>query len=92
MMRLDEHSRPIVHIGPLDERNERERWVISLNSCGVPESLLQEYETPNATRSGASFVRPGKVISAEQFYTAEMPDEVRQKLYKCLEELNAEGA
>jgi hypothetical protein len=85
----DEHGRPIIHSGPPDIRNERERWIINLDPRGVPECLIQEYETPNALQSGASYVRPGRIVPAEEFYTAELPDEVRRKLYKFIEKLDA---
>jgi hypothetical protein len=89
MITPDEKGRPAIKIGHPDERNERERWVIVLDSNGRPESLLQEYEIRNATQGGSSYVRPGRMIPAEEFFTAVLADEVRAKLYKFLQKPDA---
>jgi hypothetical protein len=88
MTKLDQ--RRTIHTGPPDERNERERWVLCLDEHGAPDRLLQEYETRYALQSGGSHVRPGRIaVPATEFFTAELPHEVRRKLYKAIEELNA---
>jgi hypothetical protein len=83
-MPIDERGRPIIHAGPFESGVERERWVMVLSENGAPEYLLQEYETPHATQSGKSYVRPGRMIAAEGFYSADLPNDVRIKLYKFL--------
>ena len=85
MLPMDERGRPIIHAGPFESGVERERWVMVLSENGAPECLIQEYETPHATQSGKSYVRPGRMIAAEEFYSAELPNDVRIKLYKLLE-------
>jgi hypothetical protein len=51
---------------------------------------VQEYETPNALLSGAPYVRTGgRTIPTDQFFTADMADNGRRKLYKFLENPNA---
>jgi hypothetical protein len=85
----DEQGRPIIHTEDPDARNERERWVLVMGSNAKPEALIQEYETTGAHASGSSYVRPGKTIPADDFGTADLPHEVRHKLYKFLEEQKA---
>lgn len=86
MVSLDEHGRPVVHTEPPEEdNNERERWVIVLDFSGLPECLMQEFEIRNAHLSGTSYVRPGRAVPAAEFFTAELANEVRRKLYKYLQ-------
>jgi len=86
MSALDEQGRPIIHSeDTLNARNERERWVMVKGSRG-PDTLIQEYVTTGAHASGSSHVRRRMTLSADDFGTADLPHEVRHKLYKFLEE------
>jgi hypothetical protein len=92
MTALDEQGRPIIHIEASDARNERERWIMVMGSDGSPEALIQEYETTGAHASGSPHVRPGRTIPADDFGTADLPHEVRHKLYKFLEKQKGPGS
>jgi hypothetical protein len=86
MTALDEQGRPIIHSEDTpNARNERERWVM-VKGSGGPDTLIQEYVTTGAHVSGSSHVRRGMTLSADDFGTADLPHEVRHKLYKFLEE------
>jgi hypothetical protein len=88
MAALDEQGRPIIHSEDTpNARNERERWVM-VKGSGGPDTLIQEYVTTGAHASG-SRVRRGMTLSADDFGTADLPHEVRHKLYRFLEEQNA---
>jgi hypothetical protein len=89
MTALDEQGRPIIHIEDADARNERERWVMVIGSDGTPESLIQQRVTTGTHPSGSPHVRAMRAIPADDFGTADLPHEVRHKLYKFLEEQNA---
>ena len=84
-----ELNRPLIHVGSCAPGEERERWVLDLSDDGTPMALVQEYETPHAHRSGKPYVRPGRVIPADEFRSADLPKDVRIKLYKFLEERDA---
>ena len=90
MKALDEQGRPIIHIKDRDARNERERWVMVMGSDGTPESLVQQYVTTGAHASESPHVRAERAIPADDFGTADLPHEVRHKLYKFLEEQKAQ--
>ena len=91
MAALDEQGRPIIHSDDTpNARNEHERWVM-VKGSGGPDTLIQEYVTRGAHASGSSHVRRGMTLSADDFGTADLPHEVRHKLYKFLEEQNARG-
>ena len=83
MKALDEQGRPIIHIEDPDAGNERERWIMVMGSDGSPESLVQQYV---AHVSGSPRVRAVRAIPADDFGTADLPHEVRHKLYEFLEE------
>jgi hypothetical protein len=83
MKALDEQGRPIIHIADPDAGNERERWVMVMGSDGITESLVQQYV---AHVSGSPQVRAVRAIPADDFGTADLPHEVRHKLYEFLEE------
>jgi hypothetical protein len=89
MTALDEQGRPIIHIEDADARNERERWVMVIGSDGTPESLIQQRVTRGTHPSGSPHVRAMRAIPADDFGTADLPHEVRHKLYKFLEEQDA---
>jgi hypothetical protein len=89
MTTLDEHGQPIIHAEPFDMRGERQRWVTVLDPSGAPQSLLQEYEKRGAHLSGAPHVRRGRTVPPEEFYTAEIPNDVRAKIYRFLQKLDA---
>jgi hypothetical protein len=89
MAALDEQGRPIIHSeDTTNTRNERERWVM-VKGSGGPDTLIQEYVTTDAHASGSSHVRRGMTLSADDFGTADLPHEVRHKLYEFLEEQKA---
>jgi len=90
MTALDEQGRPIIHIEDADARNERERWVMVMGADGSPESLVQQYVTTGAHASESPHVRAERAIPADDFGTADLPHEVRHKLYKFLEEQKAQ--
>ena len=85
MKALDEQGRPIIHIKDRDARNERERWVV-MGSDGTPESLVQQQVTTGAHVTRPPHVRALRAIPADDFGTADLPHEVRHKLYEFLEE------
>jgi hypothetical protein len=85
MKSLDEQGRPIIHTGDPDARNGRERWVVVMGSDGKPESLVRQYVTTVAHESGSPHVRAVSAIPADDFGTADLPHEVRHKLYEFLE-------
>jgi len=86
MKALDEQGRPIIHIKGRDARNERERWVMVMGSDGTPESLVQQHVTTGAHVTRPPHVRALRAIPADDFGTADLPHEVRHKLYEFLEE------
>jgi hypothetical protein len=89
MAAIDEQGRPIVHAERPNEHHEREQWVIILDADGRPDTLVQEYATPNAHFSGAAYVRRGRTVHADEFFTAELANEVRSKLYKYIQNHDA---
>jgi len=86
MKALDEQGSPIIHIKDRDARNERERWVMVMGSDGTPESLVQQHVTTGAHVTRPPHVRALRAIPADDFGTADLPHEVRHKLYEFLEE------
>jgi hypothetical protein len=81
----DEQGRPIIHTGDSDAGSGRERWVVVMGSDGNPESLVRQYVTTVAHGSGSPHVRAVSAIPADDFGTADLPHEVRHKLYEFLE-------
>ena len=86
MKALDEQGRSINHIQDHDVGHERERWVMIMGSDGSPESLVQQYVTTGARAAVSPHVRAVRAIPADDFGTADLPHEVRHKLYEFLEE------
>jgi len=88
-MTLDEQGRPVIHIEDPDARNERERWVTVMGSDGTPKSLAQEYVMTGAHVSGSPHVRAVRAIPVDDFGAADLPHDVRHKLYKFFAEQKA---